>query len=112
MIEEQPDLKALAGQISVEVSPEGVRVEINESEKEPLFESGSARLSPKLQDALAVLAGEYKKLPQKLVIEGHTDSAALRRRQRHVQLGTLHPARHRSAAHHGRERPQPTSNCS
>jgi chemotaxis protein MotB len=75
MIDEQPDLKALAGQISVDVTPEGVRVEINESEKQPLFESGSAHLSPMLIDALGVIAHEYRKLPQSVVIEGHTDSA-------------------------------------
>jgi chemotaxis protein MotB len=73
-IEQQPDLKALSGQISVEVTPEGVRVEINESEKEPLFESGSAHLSPRLVDALRVLGQEYSKLSSKLVVEGHTDN--------------------------------------
>jgi chemotaxis protein MotB len=73
-IEQQPDLKALSGQISVEVTPEGVRVEINESEKEPLFESGSARLSPRLIDALKVLGGEYTKLSSSIVVEGHTDN--------------------------------------
>ena len=75
MIEEQPDLKALSGQISVEVTPEGVRVEINESQKQPLFETGSAKLSPKLIDALRVLAGEYRKSSSMVVVEGHTDSA-------------------------------------
>lgn len=75
MIEEQPDLKALSGQISVEVTPEGVRVEINESEKYPLFETGSAKLSPRLVDALGVLGTEYHKVDNMLVIEGHTDSA-------------------------------------
>jgi chemotaxis protein MotB len=74
-IEEQPNLKALSGQISVDVTPEGVRVEIIESEKEPLFESGSAKLSGRLVDALRVLGGEYKKLSSRIVVEGHTDSA-------------------------------------
>ena len=75
MIEEQPDLKALSGQISVEVTAEGVRVEISESEKQPLFETGSAQLSYRLKDALRVLAVEYSKVPSKIIIEGHTDSA-------------------------------------
>jgi chemotaxis protein MotB len=73
-IEASPELEALKEQISVEVTPEGVRVEINESEREPLFESGSAQLSPKLIDALRVLATEYRKLDRPIVIEGHTDS--------------------------------------
>jgi chemotaxis protein MotB len=75
MIETEPDLKTLTGQISVEVTPEGVRVEINESERHPLFESGSARLSPSLIEALHVLGAEYRKLSNYLVVEGHTDSA-------------------------------------
>jgi chemotaxis protein MotB len=75
MIETEPDLKTLAGQISVEVTPEGVRVEINESEKHALFESGSAKLEPKLVEALRVLGGEYRKLSTSVVVEGHTDSA-------------------------------------
>jgi chemotaxis protein MotB len=74
-IQQKPDLKQLDDQINIEVTPEGVRVEINESERVPLFESGSAQLSPKLKDALRALAAEYAKLPNKLVIEGHTDSA-------------------------------------
>ncbi len=74
IIEESPELQALKEQISVEVSAEGVRVEINDSEKRPLFETGSAKLSPELIAALGVLAEEYQKLPNPLVIEGHTDS--------------------------------------
>lgn len=73
-VEQSPELEALKEQISIEVTPEGVRVEINESEREPLFESGSAQLSPKLIEALKVLATEYKKSERPLVIEGHTDS--------------------------------------
>jgi chemotaxis protein MotB len=75
MIEQQPDLKALAQQISIEVTPEGLRVEISESATQPLFETGSASLSPRLVEALRALAVEYKRLPNKLVIEGHTDAS-------------------------------------
>jgi chemotaxis protein MotB len=74
-IEDQPALKALSGQISVEVTAEGVRIEINESADKPLFESGSARLSPALNRALEALASEFSKVPNPIVIEGHTDSA-------------------------------------
>src|SRR6202008_3586852 len=40
----------------------------------PLFQSGSSQLSPKLKAALAVLAQEYRKHPQPIVLEGHTDN--------------------------------------
>jgi len=73
VIEENDILSGMRDQITIEVSHEGLRVEINEGEKSPLFESGSANLSPKLVAALKALSDEYRKLPNKLVIEGHTD---------------------------------------
>ncbi len=74
VIEESPELQEIKDQISIEVTAEGVRVEINDSGKEPLFESGSSRLSSKLSAALQVLAREYQKHPQPIVLEGHTDN--------------------------------------
>lgn len=74
LMEESEALKALKGQITIEVTHEGLRVEINEGANEVLFESGSARLSPKLIEALKALAHEYKDIPNKLILEGHTDA--------------------------------------
>jgi chemotaxis protein MotB len=74
MIQDQPALKALSGQISIEVTAEGVRIEINESQDQPLFETGSAQLSPLLISALQALTVEFSRAPNPIVIEGHTDS--------------------------------------
>lgn len=74
LIDETEALQALEGQITIEVTHEGLRLEITEGDKEPLFESGSAKLSPKLISALQALAHEYGKLPNKLILEGHTDA--------------------------------------
>ncbi|MFZ5433320.1 MAG: flagellar motor protein MotB [Calditrichota bacterium] len=75
MIQNKPDLQKLAGQINIEVTPEGVRVEINESQTEALFETGSAKLSPALTSALQTFGQEFAKLGSPIVVEGHTDSA-------------------------------------
>ena len=75
LMEESEALKALKGQITVEVTHEGLRVEINEGANDVLFESGSATLSPKLIAALKALAQEYKDIPNKLILEGHTDAS-------------------------------------
>lgn len=75
MIAEHPDLKQLKGQISIEITPEGVRVEINESEHAPLFDTGSAKLSENLIEALRVFGQEFGKLNSEVIVEGHTDSA-------------------------------------
>ncbi|MCC6476561.1 OmpA family protein [bacterium] len=73
-IEKNADLKGMKEQISVEVSAEGLRVEISEGENAPLFESGSSMLSQKLIAAIRALAAQYSKLPNKLIVEGHTDA--------------------------------------
>jgi chemotaxis protein MotB len=75
LIEESEVFDGLKDQITIEVSHEGLRVEINEGENEVLFASGSAELSPKLVAALKALAVEYKKVNNKLILEGHTDAA-------------------------------------
>lgn len=73
-IEHSEALSALKDQITIEVTHEGMRVEINEGAKEALFESGSSKLSQKLIDAIRALAVEYQKVPNKVIIEGHTDA--------------------------------------
>ena len=78
VIEQSEALRELKDQISIEVTQEGLRLEINEGEHDPLFESGSAEMTPKLRAALAALANEYKKLPYKIIVEGHTDATPYR----------------------------------
>jgi chemotaxis protein MotB len=41
MIEDQPALKELSGQISIEVTPEGVRIEISESKESRCLRAGA-----------------------------------------------------------------------
>jgi chemotaxis protein MotB len=74
MLEDTEGLTELKDQISVEITKEGIRIEIAEADDEAIFESGSSNLTPKLIRALEVLAKEYAKLPAPVVIEGHTDS--------------------------------------
>lgn len=78
VIEQSEALSELKDQISIEVTQEGLRLEINEGAEDPLFESGSADLTPKLKAALLALAAEYQKLPYKIIVEGHTDATPFR----------------------------------
>jgi chemotaxis protein MotB len=64
----------LKGQIEITVTSEGLRIELMESAKGTFFELGSAKPTPALIDLLKVLAEELGKLPNKISIEGHTDS--------------------------------------
>jgi chemotaxis protein MotB len=45
-----------------------------ETEKGLFFDSGSSKLSPRGEEMLRMLAGQLKLLPNKLLVEGHTDA--------------------------------------
>jgi chemotaxis protein MotB len=56
------------------VTGEGLRIEMLETEKGFFFESGSAKPSETCVTLLTKLSEELAKLPNMLVVEGHTDS--------------------------------------
>jgi chemotaxis protein MotB len=67
-------LDKLKNQIEITMTAEGLRIELMESAKGTFFELGSAKPTPALIDLLKVLSQELGKLPNKISIEGHTDS--------------------------------------
>jgi chemotaxis protein MotB len=67
-------LDKLKSQIEITITQEGLRIELMESAKGTFFELGSAKPTPALIDLLQVLSTELGKLPNKISIEGHTDS--------------------------------------
>jgi chemotaxis protein MotB len=69
-----PELARLKDQIEMGVTGEGLRVELLESERGTFFESGNALPSAAGREMLELLAGELGKLPNQLLIEGHTDA--------------------------------------
>ncbi len=74
-IQARKDLQKLSKQIEITITPEGLRIELLEGKNGTFYQSGSAQLSPSGQELLALLASELKTLPNKLLIEGHTDAA-------------------------------------
>lgn len=64
----------LKGQIEITITEEGLRIELMESAKGTFYELGSPKPTPALKDLLQVLSTELSKLPNKISIEGHTDS--------------------------------------
>ena len=68
------DFKALSKQIEMTVTPEGLRIELLESKNRTFFESGSANLSGDGTEILGMLAKQLGVVPNRISIEGHTDS--------------------------------------
>ena len=69
-------LNKLKNQIEITTTAEGLRIELMEAAKGTFFELGSAEPTPALRSLLQVLAENLGKLPNKISIEGHTDSMA------------------------------------
>jgi chemotaxis protein MotB len=61
-------------QIEMTVTSEGLRIELMETESGTFFDSGSTIPSANGTELLKMLAQELGKLPNKISIEGHTDS--------------------------------------
>jgi chemotaxis protein MotB len=73
-LKKSPELEKLKDYVQMSVSGEGLRVEMIESEKGIFFESGNARPSETGRELLVKLTEELKRLPNDLLIEGHTDA--------------------------------------
>ncbi len=73
-IREVPNFDKLKNHIDMTVTNEGLRIELTESAAGTFFDSGSPKISRDGYEILQMLAEELGKLPNKIAIEGHTDS--------------------------------------
>jgi chemotaxis protein MotB len=73
-IRQMNDFEKLKSHVEMTVTSEGLRIELTESAAGTFFDSGSPKLNSDGRELLVTLAQELGKLPNKLSIEGHTDS--------------------------------------
>ncbi len=73
-IESDPELKELAKNLIMDMTPEGLRIQVVDSEGKPMFASGSAEMFPYTQKLMDKVAKIITKLPNEVSIRGHTDS--------------------------------------
>ena len=73
-LKKAPDFQSLQAHIQMTVTGEGLRIELLETEKGMFFDSGSSKPSAFGQDLLIRLAQELGRLPNKILMEGHTDA--------------------------------------
>jgi len=67
-------LSDLKRQLLIFTTDDGVRIEMIDSESDPMFELGKNTLRPNGQKVLDVLSTVFKGIPYNITIEGHTDS--------------------------------------
>lgn len=68
------DFDKLKNQIQMTVTGEGLRIELLETSSGTFFQSGNPKPNDDGRELLMLLAVELGKLPNKVTIEGHTDS--------------------------------------
>lgn len=69
-----PDLEKLKNQVTMNVTSEGLRIELLENPNGCFFERGSAQPTSLGVEVITVLGQELGKLPNDILLEGHTDS--------------------------------------
>ena len=73
-----PALSDLARQLMIDVTPEGLRVQLVDAERQPMFATGSATINERARAVLGKIAPVLMKLPEQVSITGHTDAAPYR----------------------------------
>ncbi|MDQ3819897.1 MAG: OmpA family protein [Acidobacteriota bacterium] len=71
--ETRPEFGKYKDQIKIEVTEEGLRIQILDQAERISFSSGSAQLTPEANAILTVIAQAICQLPNPLLIGGHTD---------------------------------------
>jgi len=73
-IDTEPVLQRFKDQILLEITQDGLRIQIVDAENRPMFASGSPQLQPYFEEILLALSDVISKVPKKISIGGHTDA--------------------------------------
>ena len=73
-MEKNPSLAGLKNQLRMEVTQEGLRIQLIDNQKKPMFDVGSDKINPDLAPVLANISKLLNSVPNKVTIEGHTDA--------------------------------------
>jgi chemotaxis protein MotB len=73
-IESDTDLSGLSSQVKIEMVKEGLKIELIDSDKDVFFALGTSELNATAKRLIEKIGKEISKLPNKLIVEGHTDS--------------------------------------
>lgn len=73
-MEQLPKFDQIKDHVEMTITSEGLRIELTETEKGMFFESGKRIPTQSCVELLGLLAQQLGKLPNRMLIEGHTDA--------------------------------------
>ncbi|TAH11617.1 MAG: motility protein MotB [Curvibacter sp.] len=65
-----------SSQIKLEITPDGLQIQIVDDQRRPMFDSGSASVKPYMSEILAEIGRALLDVDNKISLDGHTDSQA------------------------------------
>lgn len=71
-----PKFGAIKNQIKMDMTPDGLRIQIVDDQNRPMFDSGSAIVKPYMRELLREIGAVLAEVPNHLTLEGHTDAQA------------------------------------
>jgi chemotaxis protein MotB len=69
-----PKLAAMKSQIRLDMTRDGLRIQIVDEMNRPMFDSGSAIVKPYMRELLREIGSVLTEVPNRLTLEGHTDA--------------------------------------
>lgn len=75
-ISSNPKMADFSSQIRLEITPDGLQIQIVDDQKRPMFDSGSAALKPYMRDILREIGTALLDVENKISLDGHTDRSA------------------------------------
>ena len=76
VISNNPKLSEFISQIRLEITPDGLQIQIVDDQKRPMFDSGSAIVKPYMREILREIGLALLDVDNKISLDGHTDRAA------------------------------------
>lgn len=73
-MEKDPALAGLKKQLLMDVVSDGLRIQLIDNQKRPMFDVGSDKVNPEIEPILANIVKLLNSMPNKITIQGHTDA--------------------------------------
>jgi chemotaxis protein MotB len=73
-IEANPVLRQFKQQIRIDSTLQGLRIEIVDTQKRPMFATAQAIVQPYMHDILQAIGNTLNDVPNRIVVQGHTDA--------------------------------------
>ena len=75
LIEAQASLRQFKNQILIDITSEGLRIQLVDEQNRPMFLASSAQLRPYTRDLLREIAGVLNDVDNRISLSGHTDAS-------------------------------------